>query len=474
MRSIRCRTSSWLALFAALVALVWLVLPPILESARAQDDVRFIPGAPPVDAELSYNIPLPVWLVPTVLDLKTEYVDGLAYELAWIAENHTEEDLSVLVEAGAELGEAGERVAGAIQAIGGLDVTFGIEGISRIIPAEGALRDTLFGFVVWHESASGNSREQMTNFEGLVGRVSAGGAAASQLSDHLSSLQAGVAEAAEAHDSRVIAELAPDIVETATNIDSVCRNLAGLSVELAELIAEMSEDSPTLLVEKWQAAADATADCAAPVLKTESALAAISDVLDVLTELTDIVEHATDAVDGMSVEPNAEGLIYISWTMLNDDWHVMDHLENDVILNEESGCPYESKTRLRALLPKSVEANGILAGKAVEHTSAEMSRAINAIEDYYKRRTGFDPEASDRRKKKALEKVDKEMRDNLELAAGTISMRAAIRALDEGRAKSVLGVGSSWDALYEYNNAWLHCLNAGASALRVSDMASSR
>lgn len=473
MRSLRRFTAPSAALSVAAVTLVCLAALPVADAARAQD-TRLIPAAPPEGAELAYDIPIPAWLAPTVVELKTEYVDGLAYELAWIADNRITDDLATLVEAGAELGASGERVDRAMHAIGELDVTFGIEGISRIIPAQGALRDTLFGFVVWHESASGDSRELMTMFEGYVDRIARGGEAAARLSGELSSLQERVAAASDTHDFHTIAELTPRVVETATNIDAVCRSLADVSNELGALIAEMSIDSPTALVEEWREAAEATASCSGPAAKTSSALESAADVLAVLMELTHIVEGAAESFDGIPSEPHSDGNFYFPWSSLVTDWRMVEELEKHILSGEVPGCPEESKARLTELLPKQVEANGMLAQRAVEYTCLVVARATGVLEDRYRQEHRFSSDLSDRRQRNVLEKVDKSMREDIEFASMKLSTGGAIRALDEGGTKSRRTRGSAWDALYEYNNAWLHCLNAGASASRLTGMRSSR
>ena len=62
----------------------------------------------------------------------------------------------------------------------------------------------------------------------------------------------------------------------------------------------------------------------------------------------------------------------------------------------------------------------------------------------------------------------------MELMSAKISAKAARGALALGRAHDARGAGSEIDALHNYYNAWLHCLNAGAAAQRSTGPTPSR
>lgn len=496
MRPARTDFTHWSAV-RCLFLLVAGLLALAPASAVGQERVTFIPAAPPEGAELAYNIPLDSWVIPTVLELKTEFSDGLASEFAWIAEHQTGEDLAALVESGRSLAAAAEQVRETIAAIGAEDVTFGIEGISRIIPAEGALRDTFFGFVVWHEFPSAPAKPAMTRFEDLVGTVVAGGEAAGGLAEGLADLEEQLTAAVDAREADRIAALTPDIVETAGRVDAVCASVAVSARELEQLILELSADSREILVDKWAAAAAAAAGTAAPAETSGPALASVSGVLQLLVELGGVVGEVRESVEDVrAAEPRA-GVVFIPWTVLRTDWEVVRDLDEHVLAAAEetqrtgeevegagesghAGHAHgdrgerfgdivtdETRQRIRALFARQVAADAILAKLAVENASTLVAGTVDELEDKLLARTGYSADMSERQQKKAFEEVDAGLRENVELVSARISAKAARTALRKGRSSQALGAGHEVDALYQYHNAWLHSLNAGAAAQRA-------
>ena len=450
-------------------------------SAAAQaEDAMLIPVAPPAGAELTYDIPLQSWLVPAVLNLKTQFADGLSGEFTAIADDQTGEELTVLIEAGKELGASTARLRTAVDSIGVLDVTFGIEGISRMIPAESALRDTLFGFIVWHEFSSTPARGMMTRFESLVGSVSAGGEAAAALAAELATVQGHLEQAVAQGDLGRIAELSPGIIETSRRVDAVCGTVAAEAQDLGALVDSLSIDSSELLVDRWADASRAAEDSRQPARATGPALDSMSGVLHILIELGGLLEAAVTSVDALNVAPAPDGNLYIPWTVMRDDWELARNLEERV-LDESTGQAAESeheseyvghaateqaKVRIRALLVHQVEANAILAGRAVEHMSILVAEAVDTVEELCLDRAGYSDDLNDKRKAKVLEQVDSDLRESMELMSAKMSAKAARAALAVGRTYGARGVRSEVNALYNYQNAWLHCLNAGAAAQR--------
>jgi len=434
-------------------------------AAQAQD-ATFIPAAPPEGVELAYDIPLQPWLVPTVLELKTQFADGLSAEFKGIADNQTGEELTALVEAGMELSATVSRIKTAVDSIGVLDVTFGIEGISRMIPAESALRDTLFGFIVWHEFSSAPARGMMTRFENLEEAVAQGNLGR-------------------------IAELSPGIIETSGRLDAVCGAVAVGARDLGALVDSLSIDSPELLVDRWADASRAAGDADAPARRTGPALESMSGVLHILVELGGLLEDAGVSVDAMSAAPEADGNLHIPWTAMRSDWELARDL-TERVLDESAGHAAEgaheheleheyvgsaateqAKSRIRALFVHQVEANALLAERAVEHTSTLVAETADTVEELYLDRAGYSNDLNDKRKASVLEQVDSSLRENMELVSAKMSAKAARAALAVGRAYGARGVGSEINALYNYQNAWLHCLNAGAAAQRSTGAASS-
>ncbi len=459
-------------------------------AAQAQD-ATFIPAAPPEGVELAYDIPLQPWLVPTVLELKTQFADGLSAEFKGIADNQTGEELTALVEAGMELSATVSRIKTAVDSIGVLDVTFGIEGISRMIPAESALRDTLFGFIVWHEFSSAPARGMMTRFENLVGSVTAGGEAAAELAAELAASRENLEEAVAQGNLGRIAELSPGIIETSGRLDAVCGAVAVGARDLGALVDSLSIDSPELLVDRWADASRAAGDADAPARRTGPALESMSGVLHILVELGGLLEDAGVSVDAMSAAPEADGNLHIPWTAMRSDWELARDL-TERVLDESAGHAAEgaheheleheyvggaateqAKARIRALLVHQVEANALLAERAVEHTSTLVAETADTVEELYLDRAGYSNDLNDKRRANVLEQVDSSLRENMELVSAKMSAKAARAALAVGRAYGARGVGSEINALYNYQNAWLHCLNAGAAAQRSTGAASS-
>jgi hypothetical protein len=112
-----------------------------------------------------------------------------------------------------------------------------------------------------------------------------------------------------------------------------------------------------------------------------------------------------------------------------------------------------------------VQANSILAERAVEHMSTVVSSAIDALEEIYLREGGYSNELSENRRRDIFEDADRKLRENLDLATAKIAAKEARASVARGRQHTA--GGTYVDALYHYHNAWLHSLNAGASALRA-------
>lgn len=443
-------------------------------AAAQAKDATFTPVAPAAGVELAYDIPLQPWLVPVVLDLKTQFADGLSAEFRGIAESQTGEELTTLVEAGRELSATTLRIKAAVDSIGVLDVTFGIEGISRMIPAESAIRDTLFGFIVWHEFSSTPARGMMTRFENLVNRVTVGGEAAAELAAELAATREHLEQAVAQGDLGRIAEFSPGIIETSGRIDATCGTVAAEARNLGALVDSLSVNSAELLVDRWAEASRAAADAGGPAQRTGPALESMSGVLHILLELGGLLEVAVTSVDALSAAPEADGNLYIPWTVMKGDWELAVDLKERV-LDEPSGqaedyvggeANEETKADIAALLVYQVRANEILAERAVEHTSTLVAEAAITLEEFYLDRENYSDNLRKRQKTKVLEQVAKIMRENMELVSAKVSARAARAALASARKHDARGAGSEVDALYNYHNAWLHSLNAGAAAQR--------
>jgi hypothetical protein len=448
---------------------------------------ELVPVAPPADQELVYDVPLSPWMVPMVLELKSTFDSGFSEEYTTMVGERTASDLTALIDAGRELSTAAASVDASIRAIGEFDVTFGIEGISRIIPAESALRDTLFGFVVWHEFSSAPAKGIMTRFESLVGHVVTAGPVVDEMADQLSSAQGRLAEAVDNRDATTTANLAGVIMETAERLDAVCKSVGVDAGHLMAVMDSLGADSGAELTAKWETAKQAAASSISPFAKADPATRSLSAAIHLIVEMGNIADRSARSVELTSVSPEADGNLYVSWTLLRNDYEMAAALEH-LFLHEggedtgDAGAAQvgghenggEMGARLLDLLQLQVKANAMLAERAVEHASARSGFATDAIERQYMSLERYSNDMSQNDKTKALAKVDGRFRENMEYGVMRMSMRAARDELLKGRAEHALGVGHAEEALYHYQNAWLFCLNAGAAAKRAENEALNR
>jgi hypothetical protein len=492
---------------AALLLMITLLAVGMAGTAAAQaESGTLIPVAPPEGAELPYNIPLQAWLVPEVLALKSEFHDGLSAEFASIARSRTGDDLTTIIEAGRDLEARAATVGTSIRAIGEEDVTFGIDGISRIIPAESALRDTLFGYVVWHEFSSAPARGMMTRFEDLVGRIEDAGRVTGEMADQLASAQTGLKEAVEEGDAARIAELAPSILETAARVDGVCVSAASAAVALTSVVDSLSAGSGASLAEKWATARKTVTDAVAPAQSTGPALKSMSEAMDLVIRLGEYLGESQRSLAALSAPPDADGDLYVPWTVFRDDYELAMHLEHDILgrepvpgsaasqhaaqsaggggdEGEEShehahahehefvgeAASEETKAHIASILPVLVQSDALMAERAVEYTSARVGYATDAIEERFLAEAHYSDSMDQDAKTKVFDKVDRKFRENMEYGVARRLMRAAREELTTARAVQARGAGSESQALYQYQNVWLFCLNAGASAGRAEE-----
>jgi hypothetical protein len=116
---------------------------------------------------------------------------------------------------------------------------------------------------------------------------------------------------------------------------------------------------------------------------------------------------------------------------------------------------------------KLLTADGILAERAVEHASTEVSRVQDALEKHYEAVVGYDENDPERRRNEAMSKIDLAIRSNEEMDRARVLARGARAALDAGTADQGRGAGRETEALTRYVSAWSQSLEAGASAERA-------
>jgi hypothetical protein len=309
-------------------------------------------------------------------------------------------------------------------------------------------------------------------------------------------------------------------VETSGRIDAICSTVAGVAEELALLVEELSADSGTQLMDRWLETKAAVAQCMEPGSRTGEAYDSVSQVLYLMIELGRLLSTAGESVRVLESVAAEGGVVYIPWTVLRDDWKVIQELEERILAPEAahttehtgeaehaegsehagetehaeeaehareedpasehdhshsheipgmhriSGATEETRRRIRALYSYQVEANGILAERAVAYTSMMVGRAVDTLEAHYKKEADYSSEDDQRRQLRALAGVDERLRENMPLVSARLSATGARVALERGDELASMGAGHELDALYQYQNAWLHSLNAGDAAQR--------
>lgn len=163
----------------------------------------------------AYDVPIPAWVAQVATDLKKEFLAGVATQAVELEDARAEGDLQLIVDAADRLVSDGDAINKAIDSIGRIDSSFGIPGVSRLITAEGAKRDTLFGFVIWHEMSAGPSWTIASNLETSVNALISLTRGVQRNARLLSSNAARVRSALESEDYASIAN-SSDVVSEAT------------------------------------------------------------------------------------------------------------------------------------------------------------------------------------------------------------------------------------------------------------------
>ena len=92
------------------------VVVVILAGVAAAEDT----GQPQVD-DGSYSVPVPAWVADAALDLKREFVMGVARQAVSMAEESATEEVRLLVEAAEDIADAGGSVESTVSTIGSID-----------------------------------------------------------------------------------------------------------------------------------------------------------------------------------------------------------------------------------------------------------------------------------------------------------------------------------------------------------------
>jgi len=430
---------------------------------------------PPPSGELTYDIPLPAWLVDAVTKLKLEFAEGLAAETVALADQRMAGDVSSLTDTPNELAAVGQRIDATMSRMGTIDSSFGISGLSQLLTADGAVRDTLFGFVVWHESAQGQSRKVAADLERTVNTMVELGRSAKTQASQLSGSARQMGEALKRKDYASIVSSSGIMARSTADLAGLAAATEEAATGLEKAVWQIREGGETSLEDHWGEVLLETSEARRLVAKMEPSVASMKTSAGLLAGMAGALQVVVQAPSLMtSTKPDAAGVYHIPWTVFQRDVEIATNVNEGFLGGADGEYPQSGRASVQGLLGKMVTADRLLAERAVEYTSTEVGRAVDRLEDRYKKEAGWSENDSDRKREGALQKVDLALRGNRDLDAARVSARAARAALDDGKAKEEPGHGFEADALTQYQNAWAHALNAGAAAAKALGAATSK
>jgi hypothetical protein len=467
--------SAWTRRGAALLMFVLFVSFTLAASAAAQETGATTPAVAPPSGDLAYDVPLPAWLVDAVTELKLEFAEGLAAETVALADQQMTGDVGSLTETVNELAAVGQRIDATMSRMGAIDSSFGISGLSQLLTADGAVRDTLFGFVVWHESAQGQSRKIAADLERTVDRMVGLGRSARTQAGQLSGSARQMGEALKRKDYASIVGSAAVMARSTDDLAGLAAATEEAATALEKVVWQVREGGGTSLEEHWGQVLLDTSEARRLVAKMEPSVASMKTSAGLLAGMAGALQVVVQAPSLMaSTKLDAAGAYHIPWTVFQSDVKIARSVNEGFLGGAGEEYPQSARASVQGLLGKMVTADRLLAERAVEYTSTEVGRAVDRLEERYKKAAGFSENDTDRKREEALQKVDLALRGNRDLDAARISARAARAALDDGKTKEERGQGFEADALTQYQNAWAHALNAGAAAAKAVGAATSK
>jgi len=431
-----------------------------------------VPSAPPA-GELTFDIPLEPCLVEEVVELKMQFVRGVATSAVGVASEHGMENAETVVGAAGELSAVANRISASMASIGAFDPTFGIEGIAPMMPAQGAIRDTLFGLVVWHETVTGKSRETATSLERIVRSLGDLGNRSLRMGRDIGRGTEPV-ESSDGVDYVRVAENTADVMSAIAELELVAADAESAAVQLEQIVWNIRDGrnvtNGSRVDEEWASVQSATSEIRR--LSSRIAPAATSlqgsnfTFLGLMTAVDGVSRHA----DMIAALPeDARGTVRLPWDAMQTDIDLVEPLKADIIdPTEERGLyPQDALEDVKALLLPVVESNRLLAERAIEYATTQVATYEDRIVATYRTVVGYEAAETDRDQQSALEQVEVLLRTNMELQSARMAARAAREWYADGLAKQAAGYCSENKALIAYKNAWVHALNAGAAAQRA-------
>lgn len=454
------------ALAASLLGAAAVGLAPALALAQTSGEaqVLLIPVAPAA-GQLTFDIPLYPWYLRESIDRKAAFVRVLAAETVALGEAGIEGDVQTIVEGALGLAGIGDRLGAALAAIGEADPSFGIPDVSQLLPVEGAVRDTIFGFVVWHESSVSESRKTALDLERLVGRVKSLGNSSVALANDLAARSGSSKEALGRGQHEPAVNAWADLDQAMSSLTAVAEQAQAEAATLGALVDQIRAAGPPTLDEQWAGVKRATDDAQRLASGIGASLDALLASNAVFADLTNALKSFAASVDALEAAPSDEaGMLHIPWAVLKDDVDLVAWLDHRVLGDTEGVYPEPTRQHIGNATALIVEADALLAERAVEHASTAVAAAVDRLEGHYRNLEGYRREDSQRRRDEAVRNAAERMLDNAEFQSALISAREARAALAAGRSSQAAGARSERGALVHFKNAWLHALNAGASA----------
>jgi hypothetical protein len=438
-----------------------------LAQAPAAAQVLLTPPAPD-PGQLPFDVPLYPWYLQQSIDRKSAFVQVLAAETVALGEAGIEGDVQTIVQGALGLAGIGDRLGATMASIGETDPSFGIRDVSQLLPVEGAVRDTVFGFVVWHESSVSPSRKTAADLERLVGRVRALGNEAVRLANDLAARSGASKDAVGREQYEPVVNAWADLDKSMTDLRDVAEQAQEQASALGALVGTIRADGPPSLDAPWAGVIADTDEAQRIARGIGVSLDALLASNAVFADLTNALRSFAASVSALDAAQNDDaGMLHVPWTAFKDDVDLVAWLGQRVIADTAGVYPEPTKQHIAAALHLIVEADELLAERGVEYASASIAGAVDKLDDRYRKLEGYRKEDPQRKRDEVVQKADARMRENLDIQAALISAREARAALAAGMSSQEAGPHFERDALVHFQNAWLHSLNGGASATRA-------
>ncbi len=441
-----------------------------LDARGAGSSTDLIVPSAPSDGPLTFVIPLQSWLADIAVGLKTDFVEGVAAEAGRVAVEESSAEAESVVDAAKDLSAVANRIAGSMEILGGMDPTCGMPGLSPLMPMQGAVRETLFGHIVWHESVTGKSRPMTDDLERLVKELSEIGNRSLMLGRDIDvgmgSLESGAGDPSSMADS---ANRLTTAMSRLT-LEAAAAETAGVKLEqiVWEIRGGAAVKNQARLDAEWEKVQMATSDIRRLAARMGPAVETLSSSNRTFIGLTRSVTEMSEQLDAFAASPSdADGVRYVPKDLSGASIETIEALKADVLDPAGETFSEASLGRIKTLIRGVVEAERMLAERAVEYASTSVAGTNDRFETKYRTDAGYDSSAGDKQQEKAIVNAEAKFRRNVDLQAARVSARACRAWLAEGVHRQAEGYGSEIEALTAYKYAWEHALIAGASADRA-------